>query len=110
MWAFLDLYSLQHKVKNTINFDLMSSVTLTADDKYHHSPESLIESDQLEVFSGLLRFKGKSHSTLKMIEHSGHLPEMKSNQFQKAIRSNESSTFVITAFIPKKPKNSNKTR
>ncbi len=48
----MDLYSLQHKVKNTINFDL---VTLTADDKYHYSPESLIESDQLEVLSGLLR-------------------------------------------------------
>ncbi len=106
----MDHYRLQHKIKNTINFDLMSSFTLTADDKYHYSPESLIESDQLEEFSGLLRFKGKSHSTLKMIEHSGHLPEMKSNQFQKAIRSNESSTFVITAFIPKTAQNTKKPR
>ncbi len=41
--------------------------------------------------------------------YSGHQPEMKSNQFQKAIRSNESRTFVITAFIAKTAQNTKKT-
>ncbi len=41
-------------------FDLMNSFTLNADDKYPQMPESLIKSDQLELLSGLLRFKRKS--------------------------------------------------
>ncbi len=54
-------------------FDLMNSFTLNADDKYPQTPESLIESDQLELLSGLLRFKRKS---------------VKGNRFQGALHRN----------------------
>ncbi len=41
---------------------------------------------------------------------SGLQAVMKSNQFQKAIISNENSTFIITAFIPKTAQNAKKNR